>query len=57
MAEAGRFRWLTAMRSASIQTSMPHTGVCNDDGTPDNFKPRIQFKELFGLGLAYTIKK
>ncbi len=29
----------------------------NDDGTPDDFKPRIQFKELFGLGLAYTIKK
>jgi hypothetical protein len=27
------------------------------DGTPDNFSPRIQFKELFGLGLAYTFKK
>lgn len=28
--EAGRFRWLTAVRSASIQTSRPHPGVCND---------------------------
>jgi hypothetical protein len=28
----------------------------NDDGTPDDFGPRIQFKELFGLGLAFTIK-
>lgn len=28
----------------------------NDDGTPDNFGPRIQFKELLGLGLAFTIK-
>jgi hypothetical protein len=28
----------------------------NSDGTPDEFKPRIQFKELFGLGLAYTLK-
>jgi hypothetical protein len=28
--EAERFRWLTAVRSASIQTSRPHPGVCND---------------------------
>ncbi|HEX3008973.1 MAG TPA: DUF3037 domain-containing protein [Bacteroidales bacterium] len=26
--EAERFRWLTAVRSASIQTSRPHPGVC-----------------------------
>jgi hypothetical protein len=28
--EAERFRWLTAVRSASIQTSRPHTGMCDD---------------------------
>jgi hypothetical protein len=28
----------------------------NDDGTPDDFGPRIQFKELFGLGLSFAIK-
>lgn len=28
--EAERFRWLTAVRSASIQTSRPHPGVCYD---------------------------
>jgi len=28
----------------------------NDDGTQDSFKPRIQFKELVGLGVAFTIK-
>jgi hypothetical protein len=28
----------------------------NDDGNPDDFKPRIQFKELFGLGLSFTLK-
>lgn len=28
--EAERFRWLTAMRSASIQTSRPHPGVTDD---------------------------
>jgi hypothetical protein len=28
----------------------------DNDGTQDSFKPRIQFKELIGLGLAYTIK-
>lgn len=27
---AERFRWLTAVRSASIQTSRPHPGVCTD---------------------------
>jgi hypothetical protein len=25
-----RFRWLTAIRSSSIQTSRPHTGLCTD---------------------------
>ena len=24
------FRWLTAVRSSSIQTSRPHPGMCND---------------------------
>lgn len=28
--EAERFRWLTAVRSASIQTSRPHPGVTED---------------------------
>lgn len=28
--EAERFRWLTAVRSASIQTSRPHPGVTTD---------------------------
>lgn len=28
--EAERFRWLTAVRSASIQTSRPHPGVSTD---------------------------
>jgi hypothetical protein len=30
MDEAERFRWLTAVRSASIQTSRPHPGVCSN---------------------------
>lgn len=25
-----RFRWLTAIRSSAIQTSRPHTGLCED---------------------------
>lgn len=25
-----RFRWLTAVRSACIQTSRPHPGICDD---------------------------
>ena len=25
-----RFRWLSAVRSASIQTSRPHPGICDD---------------------------
>lgn len=25
-----RFRWLTAVRSSSIQTSRPHPGICDD---------------------------
>lgn len=28
--EAERFRWLTAVRSATIQTSRPHPGVSDD---------------------------
>jgi hypothetical protein len=27
---AERFRWLSAVRSASIQTSIPHTGLSDD---------------------------
>jgi Protein of unknown function (DUF3037) len=27
---AERFRWLSAVRSASIQTSRPHPGLCDD---------------------------
>lgn len=30
MDEAERFRWLTAVRSASIQTSRPHPGISDD---------------------------
>lgn len=31
-----RFRWLTAVRSACIQTSRPHPGICSDlDATFD----------------------
>lgn len=31
-----RFRWLTAVRSACIQTSRPHPGICDDlDATFD----------------------
>lgn len=30
MDEAERFRWLTAVRSASIQTSRPHPGLSDD---------------------------
>jgi hypothetical protein len=30
MDEAERFRWLTAVRSATIQTSRPHPGMCVD---------------------------
>jgi len=25
-----RFRWLTAIRSSAIQTSRPHSGLCQD---------------------------
>lgn len=27
---ASRFRWLTAVRSSSVQTSRPHPGLCDD---------------------------
>ncbi len=30
MEPAERFRWLSAVRSASLQTSRPHTGLSND---------------------------
>lgn len=30
MEQAERFRWLSAVRSASIQTSRPHVGLSND---------------------------
>lgn len=30
MNEPERFRWLTAVRSATIQTSRPHPGICID---------------------------
>lgn len=30
LTEAERFRWLTAVRSATIQTSRPHPGVTTD---------------------------
>ena len=30
MDQAERFRWLSAVRSASIQTSIPHTGLSDD---------------------------
>lgn len=33
-----RFRWLTATRSACLQTSRPHPGLCTD---PDNTFARI----------------
>ena len=37
---AERFRWLTAVKSSSIQTSKPHPGICKDlDET---------FERLFG---------
>ena len=32
MDQAERFRWLTAVRSASIQTSRPHPGMSDDLG-------------------------
>lgn len=39
---AERFRWLTAVRSSAIQTSRPHSGLCNDlEGTTERL-----FKEL-----------
>jgi hypothetical protein len=37
-----RFRWLTAVRSTSIQTSRPHPGMCDDlDSTTERL-----FREL-----------
>jgi len=29
-----RFRWLTAVRSATVQTSRPHPGICNQLDEP-----------------------
>lgn len=42
--EAERFRWLTAVRSASIQTTRPHPGVC------DNLEETVNslFREMVG---------
>jgi hypothetical protein len=37
-----RFRWLTAVRSSSIQTSRPHPGICDD---LDNTAERL-FREV-----------
>jgi hypothetical protein len=42
--EAERFRWLTAVRSASIQTSRPHPGVSDDLETTIN----VLFSEMVG---------
>ena len=41
---AERFRWLTAVRSSAIQTSRPHTGLCDDlEGTTERlFKDLVQ---------------
>lgn len=39
-----RFRWLSAVRSASIQTSTPHTGLSNDLEKTFN----ILFDEMIG---------
>jgi len=39
---AERFRWLTAVRSSAIQTSRPHSGLCDDlEGTTERL-----FREL-----------
>jgi hypothetical protein len=39
---AERFRWLTAVRSSGIQTSRPHSGLCDDlEGTTERL-----FREL-----------
>lgn len=45
--EAERFRWLTAVRSASIQTSRPHPGIsANIEETIDKL-----FNELVGVNV------
>jgi Protein of unknown function (DUF3037). len=44
MEQAERFRWLTAMRSASIQTSRPHTGLTDNLGKTFN----TLFDEMVG---------
>lgn len=37
-----RFRWLTAVRSASITTSRPHPGICHDlDTTFESLKKEL----------------
>lgn len=41
---AERFRWLSAVRSASIQTSIPHTGLSDDLEKTFN----ILFDEMVG---------
>ena len=42
--QAERFRWLTAVRSASIQTSRPHPGLSDDLGKTFT----ILFAEMVG---------
>jgi len=42
--QAERFRWLSAVRSASIQTSSPHTGLSDDLENTLN----ILFAEMVG---------
>lgn len=42
--EAERFRWLTAVRSASIQTSRPHPGISDDLDKAVN----LLFEEMVG---------
>lgn len=44
MDQAERFRWLSAVRSASIQTSRPHTGLSDDLGKTFN----TLFDEMVG---------
>ncbi len=52
-----RFRWLTAIRSASIQTSRPHPGVSNDLDQP--FERLFQELVLYiiNINLRITIKE
>ena len=44
---AGRFRWLTAVRSTVIQTSRVHPGFCSD--------PEAALDKLFGQQVATAV--